>query len=40
MRRTRLRVPDVLVDICTQCGHMISIPPQSVPQLRETSAWK
>ncbi len=40
LRRSRLRVPDVLVDVCTQCGHMVSIPPQSVPQLRETAAWK
>ena len=38
--RTRLQVPDVLVDVCTECGHMISIPPQSVEQLREAGRAK
>jgi hypothetical protein len=38
--RTRLRVPDVLVDVCTECDHMISIPPQSVEQLREAGRVK
>ena len=28
-------VPDVLVDVCTECDHMISVPQQSVEQLRE-----
>jgi hypothetical protein len=38
--RTRLRVPRVLVDVCTECDHMISIPPQSVEQLREAGRAK
>ena len=38
--RTRLRVPNVLVDVCTECDHMISIPPQSVEQLREAGRVK
>jgi hypothetical protein len=38
--RTRLAVPDVLVDVCTECGHMISIPAQSVEQLREAGRAK
>jgi hypothetical protein len=40
LSRTRLHVPDVLVDVCTQCDHMISIPPQSVEQLREAGRAK
>jgi hypothetical protein len=40
LARSRLRVPDVLVDVCTECDHMISIPPQSVPQLREAGVAK
>jgi len=40
LARTRLVVPDVLVDVCPDCGHMISIAPESVEQLRESSAWK
>ena len=38
--RTRLRVPEVLVDVCTECDHMISIPQQSVEQLREAGRAK
>lgn len=40
MARSRLCVPNVLVDVCTECGHMVSIPPQSVPQLREAGVAK
>ena len=40
LSRTRLRVPDVLVDVCTECDHMISIAPQSVEQLREAGRAK
>jgi hypothetical protein len=36
---TRLRVPNVLVDVCMECQGM-SIPRQSIPQLREIGAWK
>jgi RNase P subunit RPR2 len=38
--RTRLHVPDVLVDVCTECGHMVSFPQQSVEQLREAGRAK
>ena len=38
--RSRLQVADVLVDVCTECDHMISIPPQSVEQLREAGRAK
>ena len=32
--RTRMRVRDVLVDVCTECDEVISIPRQSMAQLR------
>lgn len=38
--RTRLVVPDVMVDVCPACGHMISIAPDSVAQLREAGVAK
>jgi hypothetical protein len=40
LARTRLVVPDVLVDVCPVCDHMISIAPASVEQLREAGSWK
>jgi len=40
LARSRLCVRDVLVDVCTECDHMVSIPPQSVPQLREAGLAK
>lgn len=40
LARTRLVVKDVLVDVCPECGHMISIAPESVEQLREAGGWK
>jgi hypothetical protein len=40
LARTRLSVRDVLVDVCTECDHMISIPRQSVAQLREVGVGK
>ena len=38
LTRTRLVVRDVLVDVCPECNHMISIAPQAVEQLRE-AGW-
>jgi hypothetical protein len=40
MARTRLVVPDVLVNVCHECGHMISIAAESVAQLREAGVPK
>jgi hypothetical protein len=40
LARTRLVVRDVLVDVCPDCGHMISIAPESVDQLREAGCQK
>jgi len=38
LARTRLVVPDVVVDVCPVCDHTISIAPESVEQLRE-AGW-
>ena len=38
LARTRLVVRDVAVDVCPECGHMISIAPHAVEQLRE-AGW-
>lgn len=38
LARTRLVVRDVPVDVCPMCGHMISIAPHAVEQLRE-AGW-
>lgn len=38
MRGTRLSVPDVLVDVCLECDHMVSMPRQSIAQLREVGS--
>lgn len=38
LARTRLVVPDVMVDVCPTCDHMISVAPEAVEQLRE-AGW-
>lgn len=38
LARTRLIVRDVPVDVCPKCGHMISVAPHGVEQLRE-AGW-
>jgi len=40
LARTRLVVPDVPVDICPNCGHMISVVPDGIAQLREAGCPK
>ncbi|HVD04782.1 MAG TPA: hypothetical protein VNB89_02140 [Gemmatimonadaceae bacterium] len=40
MARSRLRVPNVLVDVCQRCGGVLAIPAQSIPQLREAGMAK
>jgi hypothetical protein len=40
LARTRLVVKDVLVDVCPDCNHMISIQPESMEQLREAGSAK
>ena len=38
--RTRLRVANVLVDVCPECDTTIQIPRQSLAQLREAGVPK
>lgn len=38
--RTRLKVPHVLVSVCPTCNAMLSVPRQSMAQLREISVGK
>jgi hypothetical protein len=40
LRRTRLRVPNVLVDVCQECGHTISVTRQAMAQFREAGVTK
>lgn len=40
LARTRLVVPDIMVDVCPACDHMISIAPEAVAQLREAGVTK
>jgi hypothetical protein len=38
--RTRLRVPHVLVDVCSECDRTISTPRQALAQFREAGVAK
>jgi predicted RNA-binding Zn-ribbon protein involved in translation (DUF1610 family) len=38
--RTRLRVPRVLVDVCSDCGQPISVSRQALAQFREAGVSK
>ena len=40
MPRSRLSVPNVLVDVCGICENVLGIPSQSIPQLREAGMAK
>ena len=40
LARTRLVVPDVLVHVCPECGHMISFAESAIAQLREAGCPK
>jgi hypothetical protein len=40
MPRTRLRLSNVLVSVCTICESLLGLPRQSLPALREISAGK
>jgi hypothetical protein len=40
LARTRLVVPDLMVDVCPTCDHMISIAPEALAQLREAGVTK
>lgn len=38
--RTKIDVPDVLVEVCSSCDHTMRIPRQSFAQLREMGSGK
>jgi hypothetical protein len=40
LARTRLRVPKVLVDVCSECGRTISVARQALAQFREAGVAK
>ncbi|HWZ60551.1 MAG TPA: YgiT-type zinc finger protein [Gemmatimonadaceae bacterium] len=40
LARTRLRVPQVLVDVCSECGRTISVARQALAQFREAGVAK
>lgn len=40
VNRTRLRVPNVTVDVCPNCGGMISVARHSLAQFREAGVPK
>jgi len=40
LARTQLVVPDLMVDVCPVCDHMISIAPEAMAQLREAGVSK
>jgi predicted RNA-binding Zn-ribbon protein involved in translation (DUF1610 family) len=40
VNRTRLRVPNVTVDVCPNCGGMISVSRSSLAQFREAGVPK
>ena len=40
LTRTRLRVPEVLVDVCPECDATMHIPRASLAQLREAGVGK
>jgi YgiT-type zinc finger domain-containing protein len=40
VNRTRLRVPNVSVDVCPNCGGMISVARHSLAQFREAGVPK
>lgn len=40
VNRTRLRVPNVTVDVCPECGGMISVARHSLAQFREAGVPK
>jgi hypothetical protein len=37
---SRLRVRDVLVEVCTACDALLAVPRQSIAQIREAGASK
>ncbi len=40
MNRSRVVYSKILVGVCNECDSMISLPRQSIAQLRELGSWK
>ena len=40
MSRTAVTFSNILVSVCSECDSLISLPRQSVAQIRELSTWK
>ncbi|MDQ3081451.1 MAG: hypothetical protein M3R07_04475 [Gemmatimonadota bacterium] len=40
MNRSRVVYSNILVGVCNECNSMISLPRQSIAQLRELGSWK
>lgn len=40
MNRSRVVYSNILVGVCNECDSMISLPRQSIAQLRELGSWK
>ncbi len=40
MNRSAITYSNILVGVCNECNSMISLPRQSIAQIRELSSWK
>ena len=40
MSRSAVTYSNILVGVCNECDSMISLPRQSIAQIRELSSWK
>jgi len=40
MQRSSVTFSNILVRVCSECDSMISLPRQSIAQIRELSSWK
>lgn len=40
MQRSSVTFSNILVRVCGECDSMISLPRQSIAQIRELSSWK
>jgi len=40
LNRSRVTYSNILVGVCGECNSMISLPRQSIAQLRELGSWK
>ena len=40
MKRSAVTFSNILVGVCSECDSMISLPRQSIAQIRELSCWK